>query len=119
MPILSFLPCQGAVITPTTGNRTLLLSSTSTLARETQTQLLDHTYAEHPGVAPLPQCDMGHSFTVMAKYADDITYASTSRGEIDQTKATVPGQLNVYNLNVNGEKTRRIYRPRYQTHQRK
>ena len=36
---------------------------------------------------------------------DDITYALTSKGEIDQTKATVPGQLNVYNLHVNGGKS--------------
>ena len=49
---------------------------------------------------PLPQCDMGHSFTVRAKYADDniITYASTSKGEIYRTKAN--GQLNAYNLHV-------------------
>ena len=44
------------------------------LAHETPIQLLDHMYAEHPGVAPLPQCDMEHSFTVNAKYADDMTY---------------------------------------------
>ena len=25
-----------------------------------ETPLVDHMYAEHPGVAPLPQCDMGH-----------------------------------------------------------
>ena len=28
--------------------------------------LVDHTYAEHPGVAHLPQCDMGHSFIMRA-----------------------------------------------------
>ena len=34
---------------------------------------------------------MVHSFTVRAKYADDITCASTCKGEINRTKATVPG----------------------------
>ena len=68
------------------------------LARETPTQLLDHTYAGRPDVAPLPQRDMGYSFTMKAKYADDITNASTYKSEIDQTKATVHGQLNVSNI---------------------
>ena len=57
------------------------------------------TRMEHPDVAPLPQCDMEHSFTVNAKYADDFTYASTSECEINRTKATVLEQLDVYNLN--------------------
>ena len=48
---------------------------------------------------------MGHSSTVRPKYADDITYASASKCEIDKTKATVPGQLNVYNLHVNEKNT--------------
>ena len=34
------------------------------------------------------------SFTVRAKYADNITYASTAKGEINLTKTTVPVQLN-------------------------
>ena len=67
-------------------------------ALETPTKLLDHTYGEHPDVAPLPQSDMEHSFTVNTKYADDFTYASTSEGEINRTKATVLEQLDVYNL---------------------
>ena len=37
------------------------------LAREAPTQLLDHTYAKHPGKDPLSQCVMGHSFTVTTK----------------------------------------------------
>ena len=40
-----------------------------------------------------------------AKYADDITYASTSKDEINLTKVTVPGQLHAYNLHVNEHKT--------------
>ena len=48
---------------------------------------------------------MRHSFTVRAKYADDITYASTSKDEINLTKVTVPGQLHAYNLHVNEHKT--------------
>ena len=63
------------------------------LARDAPTQLLDHTYAENPDVAPLQPFNMRHSFTVRAKYADDITYASTSKDEINLTKVTVPGQL--------------------------
>ena len=63
------------------------------LARDAPTQLLDHTYAENPDVAPLQPFNMRHSFTVGAKYADDITYASTSKDEINLTKVTVPGQL--------------------------
>ena len=41
------------------------------LARDAPTQLLDHTYAENPDVAPLQPFNMRHSFTVMAKHADD------------------------------------------------
>ena len=37
------------------------------LARDAPTQLLDHTYAENPNVAPLQPFDMRHSFTVRAK----------------------------------------------------
>ena len=61
------------------------------LASETPTQLLDHPYTEHPDVAPLSHCDMKHYFTAKAKYA----------GDIDRTKATVPGQLDVYNIHIN------------------
>ena len=71
------------------------------LARDAPTQLLDHTYAENPDVATLQPFNMRHSFTVRAKYAYDITYASTSKDEINLTKVTVPGQLHAYNLHVN------------------
>ena len=74
-------------------------------ARDAPSQLLDHTYAENPDVAPLQPFNMRHSFTVMAKYADDITYASTSKDEINLTKVTVPEQLHAYNLHVNEHKT--------------
>ena len=67
--------------------------------------LLYHIYAENPDVAPLQSFNMRHSFTVRAKYADDITYASTSKDEINLTKVTVPGQLHAYNLHVNEHKT--------------
>ena len=56
-------------------------------------------------VAPLQPFNMRHSFTVRAKYADDITYASTSKEEKNLTKVTVPGQLHAYNLHVNEHKT--------------
>ena len=71
-------------------------------ARDAPTQLLDHTYiyAEHPDIAPLQPFNMRHSFTVRAKYADDITYASTSKDGNNLTKVTVPGQLHAYNLHV-------------------
>ena len=52
------------------------------LAREAPTQLLEHTYAEHPGKAPLSQCVMGHYFTVRPKYADDIAYTHQHANEI-------------------------------------
>ena len=45
------------------------------------------------------------SFSNFSRRCHDMTYASTSKSEIDQTKATVPGQLNVYNLHVNEKKT--------------
>ena len=53
------------------------------LARDAPTQLLDHTYADNPDVAPLQPFNTRHSFTVRAKHADDITYASTSKDEIN------------------------------------
>ena len=55
--------------------------------------------------APLQPFNMRHSFTVRAKYADDNTYASTSKDEINLTKVTVPGQLHAYNLHVNEHTT--------------
>ena len=64
--------------------------------------------AENPDVAPLQPFNMRHSFTMRAKYADDITYASTSKDEINLTKVTVPGQLHAYNLHVNDIKLKNI-----------
>ena len=45
---------------------------------------------------------MVHSFTVKAKYTDDnhIMHQRLKAGEIERTKVTVPGQLNVYDLHI-------------------
>ena len=43
-----------------------------TLVHRNSHQLLDHTYADNPDVAPLQPFNMRHSFNVRAKYADDI-----------------------------------------------
>jgi exonuclease III len=45
------------------------------------------------------------TFTVQPKYADDITYASTSYNVISYTKAIVPEKLKMFNLQVNETKT--------------
>ena len=67
---------------------------------------MDHIYADNPEAAPLSQCDVKPSFTVNAKYADDITYAPTYTCEIDRTKVTVPGQPDFYNIHGSNKKQR-------------
>lgn len=49
--------------------------------------------------------------TIEPKYADDITYVSTSQPRIRNTEATVPKKLKAFNLGVNHGKTERYECP--------
>ena len=54
---------------------------------------------------PLQENQNNATFTVQPKYADDITYASTSYTVINHTKVIVPEKLKNFNLQVNETKT--------------
>ena len=75
------------------------------------TQTEDHTYAETPNLAPrniLPETPV---CTIEPKYADDITYASTSEPFINIIEQTVPTKLQDFNLGVNNSKTEKYTVP--------
>ena len=81
-----------------------------------ETTLNEHTYAEPADVAPrniLPETPV---CTIEPKYADDITYASTSQPFINNIEETVPPKLQEYNLGVNDTETEKIHCPRSTKH---
>ena len=65
----------------------------------------DHNYAEPPHLAPLSEMKPTKEITIKPKYADDITFASTSINTIKNIKETVPEALAKFNLQVNETKT--------------
>ena len=66
----------------------------------------EHNYAQ----APIYQYDR-KEVMIEPKYADDITYISTSKPRIVNTEATIPNKLKKYNLGVNHGKTERYECP--------
>ena len=68
--------------------------------------LEDHNYANPPKYERNP-----NEVTIEPKYADDITYVSTSQPRIRNTEATVPKKLKAFNLGVNHGKTERYECP--------
>ena len=51
-------------------------------------------------------------FYIAPKYADDITFVTTSKEMINKIKETIPPQLKKYNLMVNETKTEQYQIPR-------
>ena len=51
-------------------------------------------------------------FFITPKYADDITYAGTSKIQIDELEKKLPKRLEDYNLTVNKTKTERYMIPK-------
>ena len=51
-------------------------------------------------------------FLTTPKYADDITYASTSKAHIDELEIKVPKKLKGYDLTVNNSKTEKYTIPK-------
>ena len=51
-------------------------------------------------------------FLLQPKYADDITYAGTSKGQINELDAKIPPRLNEYDLSANASKTERYQIPK-------
>ena len=65
----------------------------------------EHNYAQHMDKQHPNATPMKSTVTIEPKYADDITYASTSKPYIDNIKETIPSKLKMYNLGVNIGKT--------------
>ena len=72
----------------------------------TDPALEDHSYANPPKNERDPK-----EVTIEPKYADDITYVSTSKPKINNTEITVPQKLKDFNLGVNHGKTERYECP--------
>ena len=73
--------------------------------------LTEHSYAEASDLAPRNIIPENPVCTIEPKYADDITYASTSQRFIDNTEETIPAKLQDYNLGVNHTKTEKFTAP--------
>lgn len=77
-----------------------------------QSTTQEHNYAESAHLAPIPVNGQNNTdFTTEPKYADDITYVSTSKTYIERTKETVPDKLHDYNLFINNTKTEEYEAP--------
>ena len=71
----------------------------------------DHDYAVPSNLAPVSEIPPTRSVTIEPKYADDITFISTSATIIDNIKNTVPQKLANFNLKVNESKTEQYVIP--------
>ena len=73
---------------------------------------MDPVNAEHNYASDIHSLDYFKSAVIIEpKYADDITYVSTSKAYIDNTQETIPQKLKLYNLGVNLSKTEKYTVP--------
>ena len=75
----------------------------------------DHRLVQAEILIKMPQATIKtkmKGFLTTPRYADDITYASTSKAHIDELEIKVPKRLKVYDLTVNNSKTEKYTIPK-------
>ena len=89
-----------------------IASDRSTTRSELSEHIItEHSYAEASDLAPRNVLPENPVCTIEPKYADDITYASTSKPFINTIEETIPAKLQVFNLGVNHTKTEKYTAP--------